>query len=70
MNPNCFLSVVFGPFLSRFVNLMFLGANGFTHRPKAADFPASAGVHQVSIRLDLETVFQFSHLVLKFKVRI
>lgn len=49
---------------------MFLGANGFTHRPKAADFPASAGVHQVSIRLDLETVFQFSHLVLKFKVRI
>ncbi|XP_051237149.1 laminin subunit beta-4 isoform X1 [Dicentrarchus labrax] len=25
------------------------------------------GVHQVSIRLDLETVFQFSHLVLTFK---
>ncbi|XP_069572970.1 laminin subunit beta-4 isoform X2 [Brachyistius frenatus] len=25
------------------------------------------GVHQVSIRLDLETVFQFSHLVLSFK---
>lgn len=27
-----------------------------------------AGVHQVSIQLDLETVFQFSHLVLSFKV--
>lgn len=26
------------------------------------------GVHDVSIRLDLETVFQFSHLVLTFKV--
>ncbi|XP_029687706.1 laminin subunit beta-4 isoform X3 [Takifugu rubripes] len=25
------------------------------------------GVHRVSVRLDLETVFQFSHLVLKFK---
>ncbi|XP_015257331.1 PREDICTED: laminin subunit beta-4-like isoform X1 [Cyprinodon variegatus] len=25
------------------------------------------GVHQVSIRLDLETIFQFSHLVLTFK---
>ncbi|XP_065813008.1 laminin subunit beta-4 [Labrus bergylta] len=25
------------------------------------------GIHQVSIRLDLETVFQFSHLVLTFK---
>lgn len=25
------------------------------------------GVHQVSVRLDLETVFQFSHLVLTFK---
>lgn len=39
-------------------------------RGKAADFAvSSAGVHRVSIRLDLETVFQFSHLVLKFKVR-
>lgn len=27
-----------------------------------------SGVHDVSIRLDLETVFQFSHLVLTFKV--
>lgn len=27
------------------------------------------GVHQVSIRLDLETVFQFSHMILTFKVR-
>lgn len=26
------------------------------------------GVHDVSVRLDLETVFQFSHLVLTFKV--
>lgn len=26
------------------------------------------GLHDVSIRLDLETVFQFSHLVLTFKV--
>lgn len=37
---------------------------------KAAVFALwSAGVHRVSIRLDLETVFQFSHLVLRFKVR-
>lgn len=27
------------------------------------------GVYEVSIRLDLETVFQFSHLVLTFKVK-
>lgn len=31
---------------------------------------SSAGVHHVSIQLDLETVFQFSHLVLTFKVKI
>ena len=30
---------------------------------------SSAGVHHVSIRLDLEAVFQFSHLVLTFKVK-
>lgn len=30
---------------------------------------SSAGVHQVSIQLDLETMFQFSHLVLTFKVK-
>ncbi|XP_013883241.1 laminin subunit beta-4, partial [Austrofundulus limnaeus] len=39
----------------------------FDSKRKMKWWQSENGVHQVSIQLDLETVFQFSHLVLTFK---
>uniref|UniRef100_A0A3P8X1D7 Laminin subunit beta 4 n=1 Tax=Cynoglossus semilaevis TaxID=244447 RepID=A0A3P8X1D7_CYNSE len=39
----------------------------YEHDRKKQWWQSENGVHQVSIRLDLETVFQFSHMILTFK---
>ncbi|XP_055078728.1 laminin subunit beta-4 [Periophthalmus magnuspinnatus] len=67
---KCFLCDSRGPFDAQFnLNSHRIENVITTFEPerKMKWWQSENGVHEVSIRLDLETIFQFSHLVLTFK---